>query len=121
MTKFEASKLLMDYQKEKAQLVGSGQGAPGKGRAWLRWPLMAIGTVLALVAVFFLLHLLVMDLTRDPKITAAIVGLTLVVGFAASAALDRTGKSPAMSGRAGDVERNIRLLEDEVESLKARR
>lgn len=118
LNKFEAGKLLMDRQKERAKLMAS---EPRPVRfAWLRFPLMAIGWLLALLAAFFLLHLLVMDLAANLPITAAVALLSLFFGYLSTAALSKSRLSlPLAGGRLAEVERDVRLLEDELEKLKA--
>ncbi len=87
----------------------------------MRWPLMLIGGVLGAVSSVLLLHLLVMDLARDPKVTAAMTGLTLLIGLTASSAMGKAARPAVVSGRVAEVERDIRMLEDEVERLNARK
>lgn len=120
LTRTEASKILMDRQKEKAVLLAANPAAARPRFGWLRYPLRLVGWLTGLVASFLLLHLLVMDPTSDPKLTAAVGGLTLVVGLVASAALARSRPTLARgTGRLAEVERAIGLLEDEIGKLKA--
>lgn len=119
LNRFEASKILMDRQKERAQLKGASPAAKGSGRAWLRYPLQGIGWLLGALAGFFLLHLVVMDLAGDARVTAGVAALALTTGFLASLALDRAAvPAAATGGRMAELDHAIRVLEDEIERMK---
>lgn len=119
LTKYEASKLLLDRQKEKAALVASGVGQAKSGRAWLRKPLIATGWLLGVVGAAGLLHLVVIDFGRDATITAGVTLVTLLSGYFSALSLERA-KPVAVGegGRLAEVEQAITLLEDELEKLK---
>lgn len=120
LTRTEASKLLMDRQKEKATLLAANPAAAKPRFGWLRYPLKLFGWLMGAIASFFLLHLVVMDPASQPKFTAAVGGLTLVSGLLASAALARARPSLGQgTGRLAEVERAIGLLEDEIGRLKS--
>lgn len=120
LTRHEATRILQDRQKEKATLMAGNPAAARPRFAWLRYPLKLIGWVLGVLTLFFLLHLLVMDLTKDWRITASLAGLTFFFGTISRAALDKSAVSlPFATGRLAEVEQAIHLLEEEVLRLKA--
>ncbi len=114
LTRFEMSRILMDRQKEKASL--EDQGESSKKITWLRYPLLLMSWLMAFLAMYFLLHLVVMDYERDVKITAGVVGLTLLTGVMATVLMEKARLALPLveDSRIAQVERAIRLLEENM-------